>query len=263
MASAARMPVAFVTDFGPMPAVETDDYTAALGRLGRELPRPRAAIVMSGHWEAGEILGLTAAEAPEILYDYYGFPESYYQVHYPCAGSPAVAAEAASLLEKSGFQAALDPARGLDHGVWAPMSRVFPAADVPIVQIAVPSRWTPRRIMDLGRALAPLRDRGILLTAAGALIHNLRLVRFGSAEVDAWAAAFDEWIGARLDAGDREALLGYETLAPSARLSVPTPEHFVPLFFALGAAADEKPRHYYREIRHGNGLLRAMAFGGR
>jgi 4,5-DOPA dioxygenase extradiol len=255
------MPVAFISDFGPMPAIERDDYTDALGRLGREIPRPKAVLVMSGHWEARETLLVTSSARPEIIYDYYGFPEEFYQVRYPCPGDPETAGEAVRLLTEAGFPAKTDPKRGLDHGAWVPLSCVYPEADVPIIQMTVPSREAPSKIIAIGRALAPLRERGVLIVGAGAIIHNLSRLRFGSEKADDWAEAFDAWFGPRLDAGAVGEIADYERLAPSAKLAVPTPEHFDPLFFVLGAADGERPTHYFRALRHGSGLLRAFVFG--
>lgn len=258
-----KMPAAFITDFGPMPAVEDDDYTAALGRLGRALPRPRAILVMSGHWEVDGTLGLTASPKPETIHDYSGFPKEYYQVSYPAPGDPALAEKAASFLNEAGFPARTDPARGLDHGAWAPLSRVFPDADVPTVQIGNPARAEPEKILAIGRALAPLRDEGVLLAGAGTLSHNLRLVHFGGKEdaPDPWAREFDSWVTEKLDRGDLEALRQARTRAPNARLAIPTPEHFSPFVFILGAAGGEKRTDFYHGIKYGNGLLRAFTLG--
>jgi 4,5-DOPA dioxygenase extradiol len=256
-----KMPVAFISDFGPMPAVETDDYTMALEKLGRELPRPKAVVVMSGHWVAGKTLLVTSVVRPEIIYDYYGFPEEFYQVRYPCPGDPETAAEVVRLLTAAGFRADTDPKRGIDHGAWVPLSRVYPKADMPIVQLTVPAGDDPWKIMAIGQALAPLREKGILIVGAGTLVHNLRLVRFGSQTPDSWAEEFDRWIGSRLDKGSIEEIVNFQRLAPSAKVAVPTPEHFDPLFFVLGAAQGQEPTHFFRAIRHGNGSLRIIGFG--
>ncbi|MBI3594107.1 MAG: dioxygenase [Nitrospirae bacterium] len=258
-----KMPVAFMSDFGPMPAIENDDYTMALERVGRDLPRPRAVVVMSGHWAAGETLSVTSALKPEMIYDFYGFPEKFYQVRYRCQGDPETAAEVVRLLTAAGFSANTDPDRGIDHGAWVPLSRVYPRADIPIVQLTVPAGEDPRKIMAIGRALKPLREKRILLVGSGTLVHNLRLVRFGSLKADEWAEAFDRWVGTRLDNGSIDEIVHYKTLAPSANLAVPTSEHFDPLFFVLGAAGREEPVHFFRAIRHGSGSLRIIGFGMR
>lgn len=258
-----KMPVAFITDFGPMPAVEEDDYTQALGRLGKALPRPKAILIMSGHWETDGVLAVTASAKPQTIYDFQGFPAEYYRVAYPAPGAPALAREAAGLLSEAGFPTSQDPDRGLDHGAWAPLSRVYPKADVPIVQLTVPAGEDPEKIMAVGRALSPLREKGVLLVGAGTLSHNLRLVHFGGKndEPDAWAKDFDAWFRDAFARGDTAALVKYKTSAPSARLAVPTPEHFDPFFYVWGAAEGERVNEFFHGIRYGNGILSSFALG--
>lgn len=254
------MPAAFVTDFGPLPAFEDDDYAGSLARLGRALPRPRAALIMSGHYLGRGTLALTSSPRPETLHDYGGFSEEFYLFRYPCLGAPELAEEAAGLLAAARRPTRLDARRGLDHGAWAPLSRLFPAADVPVAQLSAPAGESPEHVLAIGLALAPLRERGVLLVASGALSHNLRLARLGEKDAppNAWAEQFDAWLAPRLDAGDAAALSRYREEAPHAEKAAPTSEHFDPLFFALGAAAGARPAHFHRSIRYGNGLLRAF-----
>jgi 4,5-DOPA dioxygenase extradiol len=261
--SRERLPVVFVSDMGPMPAFDDDAYARALGSLGASLPRPKAVVVMSGHWDAAGTLAATSARRPELICDYAGFPSEWYSVPWKPLGSPETAAEAARLLAQAGFPAREDPRRGLDHGAWVPLTRLFPKADVPVVQLTVPAGEAPRRIRDAGRALAPLRERGVLLVASGTLVHNLRMMRFGEkhAAEDGWAAAFDAWLEERLRAGDLDSVYEYRRLAPSAALAAPTPEHFDPLFFALGAADGDAPRPGFRAMVYGCGLERIFSFG--
>jgi 4,5-DOPA dioxygenase extradiol len=258
-----RLPVAFVSDLGPFPAVDRSEYTDALEKLGLGLPAPKALLVMSGHWDAGRALAVSSSKRPGIEHDYSGFPEKYYQVDYPVPGAPDIALRAVELLKAAGFEAKGDPDHSLDHGAWVPLTRLFPKADVPTVQITVPSGWEPGRIVEIGRALAPLRAEGVLVVASGALIHNLRRMRFEQPDAppDAWAAAFDAWLDERLSRGDIQGLTRYREEAPSSELAAPTTEHFDPLFFALGAADGDAPKDHYRRIRHGNALLRLITFG--
>lgn len=263
--SRERLPSVFLTDMGPMPAFEDDAYARALGFLGEALPRrPEAVVVMSGHWNAAGTLALTTARRPELIYDYAGFPDEWYSIPWKPLGAPEIAKEGLRLLAQAGFAARDDARRGLDHGAWAPLTRVFPKADVPIVQLTVPAGEDPRRIMDAGRALAPLRERGVLLAASGTLVHNLRMMRFGAkhADEEAWAAEFDLWVEERLRANDLDSLAEYRRLAPHAALAAPTPEHFDPLFFALGAADGDAPRLSFRAMVYGSGLERLLVFGG-
>jgi len=257
------MPAAFVTDMGPFPAFEDDDYARALAQLGETLPRPKAVVVMSGHWPAHGPLSATSSAKPGIVHDYSGFPEEFYRFDYPCPGDPALAQNIVSRLAQAGFAAVASSERPLDHGAWAPLSRVYPKADVPVVQVTVPTGQDPRQIMAMGLALAPLRDEGVLLLGSGALVHNLRLFRFGETDAppDAWAEEFDAWLIKRLDAGKTGELCDYRTLAPSAAKAAPTSEHFDPLFFVLGAALGAKPVYLHRSLRYGSGLRRIFTFG--
>ena len=259
------MPVAFVTDMGPMPAFEDDDYTGALAALGASLPRPKAVLIMSGHWDASGTLAATTSTKPPLIYDYSGFPNEWYDRRYPCPGAPDAAREAVRLLSAAGLPAREDAGRGLDHGAWVPLTRLYPKADVPVAQLTVPAGEDPARIAAVGRALAPLRDQGVLLLGSGALSHNLRMMRFGAKDAppDGWAGAFDAWMQRALETGALPELLAYRRLAPSAALAAPTPEHFDPLFYALGAAGSDIPSFPYRAIRYGNALLRLIVFGRR
>ena len=255
-----RLPVVFISDLGPFPAVDTDAYTDALGDLGRALPRPRCVAVLSGHYESRGAVAITSHPQPPIIYDYYGFAPRYYEVRYPHPGHPEMALRIKQALDGAGIAATLEPERGLDHGAWAPLSRLYPAADVPMVQLSLPTPRTPRSLLALGQALAPLREEGLLLVGAGAVVHNLRLVRFDDPkEPDAWAAAFATWVVERLD--DPDALAGYETAAPDPRRAVPTSEHFDPLLVAMGASLGDRASIHFQAMRMGSLLQLACTWG--
>lgn len=257
-----RFPAAFVTDFGPLPALEADAYTEALGKLGTLVPKPKAVVVMSGHWEAEGIIAVSSAKKPGVLYDFTGFPNAYYQFKYACPGHPATALEVIRLLSAAGVPAKADAARPLDHGAWVPLSRMYPKANVPVVQIAVPA-GDPRLTFRIGQALSPLRDKGVLLIGSGALSHNLQLALAHGKDdsADKWATDFDTWISDKLSKGLAEDLFNYRSQAPSARLAAPTSEHFNPFFFALGAASREPMRQAYRGIAYGNALMKILISG--
>ena len=218
---------------------------------------------MSGHWTAKGPLAVTAAKKPGVMHDYTGFPEEFYRLDYPSPGDPKLAEEVADLLSSNGFPTNIDPTRALDHGAWVPLSRLYPKADVPTIQLTVPDNKGERKIFEIGRTLSPLRDRGVLLIGAGALSHNLRLAfaHEKNDPADDWVLQFDSWISDKLNERNVEDLLNYRSLAPSARLAAPTSEHFDPLFFVLGAAGNERPTHFYQGIRNGNGVMRVLAFG--
>lgn len=219
-----------------MLAVEGGAWAEAVSALGRRLPRPRAILVCSAHWEAAGPFRLTSAEIPGVMHDFGGFPEILYTLDYPAPGSPGLAAEAAALLQAAGLPAELDPKRPLDHGAWVPLRYLLPEANVPVVQLSLPQSRTPGLLQAAGKALAPLRKNGVLILGSGGIVHNLRRLDWsGATGPQPWAEAFQRWIHKRLAAGDEAALSDWRQ-APGAPESVPTSEHFDPLFVALGAA---------------------------
>lgn len=222
-----------------MAALDHGDYAAALRAFGNSVS-PRAIIVISAHWEAGGVR-IASAEHPHLVYDFGGFPQPLYEMKYDAPGSPQLADEIAQRLAASGVQAELDPTRGWDHGVWIPLRLMFPEAKIPVVEVSLPMRATPQELYEVGKALEPFRGDDILVMGSGGLVHNLRFFRGGAerdAPVDAWAAEFESWVAARIREREHAALFNFATTAPNARLAVPTPEHFAPLFVVLGAAGD-------------------------
>jgi 4,5-DOPA dioxygenase extradiol len=219
-----------------MLALDGESWGSVVTALGRRLPTCRAILVCSAHWETTGFFRLSSAETPGILHDFGGFPEALYALDYPVPGSPALAAEAAGLLREAGLEAELDPHRPLDHGAWVPLRYLAPQAGIPVVQVSLPRPRTPAMLLAAGRALAPLRRKGVLILGSGGIVHNLRALDWdGAAEARPWASSFDRWIRERLAAGDETALLDWRQ-APGAAESVPTSEHLDPLFVALGAA---------------------------
>jgi 4,5-DOPA dioxygenase extradiol len=254
-----RAPVLFVSHGAPTVALERGAFAAALEGFAARAGKPRAALVVSAHWTTHREIGITAAARHRLIYDFSGFPEALYAIQWPAPGAPDVAARAAALVEAAGFRARLDPLRGLDHGAWIPLRFVFPEADVPVAQLALPE-VEPARLLALGVALAPLRDEGVLLVASGGLLHNLAAIRFDEdAQPDPWAAEFDAWIAGRIDALDVDALARWRELAPHADRAAPSPEHLDPLFVALGARApDDGVETLHAEIRYGNLGMRSF-----
>jgi len=171
-----RSPALFVSHGSPMIAIEDDPWGRALGGFAARLPRPRAAVVVSGHFEEREPVRVTASAAPETIHDFYGFPDALYRIRYPAPGDPALARRVAALLGGAGFAAELDPSRGLDHGAWVPLRFLYPDATVPVVQVSQPAPRSPETMLALGAALAPLRDDGVALVGTGGVVHNLRRI---------------------------------------------------------------------------------------
>jgi 4,5-DOPA dioxygenase extradiol len=253
----------FMAHGSPMLALdEGGAHALALRRFAASVPLPRAIVVVSAHGEAPGPIRVGAAERPDTIHDFHGFPPALYRVRYPAPGAPALAREIVGRLEAAGLEAALDPEAGFDHGVWVPLRLAFPRAEVPVVSVSLPARRAPGDVLRMGRALATLRDEGALLVGSGVIVHNLRRARLDrvDAPVDAWARAFDDWVAARAAALDAEALLAYRERAPDAALAVPTPEHFDPLFFVLGAAQDgDRVDTVAEGFEYGNLSMRSLA----
>jgi 4,5-DOPA dioxygenase extradiol len=254
--------VLFVSHGAPTVALEEDDYAAALRRFIRETPAPAAIVVVSAHWQSPPPIRATAALRPATVHDFAGFPRALYEMTYPAPGSPDLAVEIVSLLTAAGIAAILDETRGWDHGVWVPLRLACPDAAVPVVEVSLPRPASPADLGRLGRTLAPLRRRGVLLVGSGGVVHNLRRVRMEEprAPVDDWARAFDDWVAARLLAGEFDAIAAYREAAPHADLAVPTTEHLDPLFVVLGSAAPgERAVPVYEGFRHANLSMRCLS----
>jgi 4,5-DOPA dioxygenase extradiol len=212
---------------------------AFFGQLGATLPRPRAVLCISAHWET-TAPRITGSTLPATIHDFYGFPEALYEMRYPAPGDPELAAQVAALLHEAGLTADIDTQRGLDHGTWVPLRFMYPQADVPVIQLSLQSRLGPRHHLDAGRALRAVRKQGVLIMGSGGATHDLG--GFRRHAVDApptdYALAFDRWLQDAISAGDTEALLNYAREGPQAPRNHPTPEHFLPLFVPLGAAGE-------------------------
>jgi 4,5-DOPA dioxygenase extradiol len=194
--------------------------------------------MVSAHWEQRPVT-LGATRSVPLVYDFYGFPERYYETSYPAPGAPELAARVRDLLRGEGIACADDPERGLDHGAYVPLVAMYPGADVPVLQVSMPV-LDPEELFDLGRALAPLRDEGVLVFGSGFLTHNMAFAfRPG---IPAWAREFDAWAAEALSRFDVDALKDFQARAPAARMALPTWEHYAPLLVALGAVAAERPR---------------------
>jgi 4,5-DOPA dioxygenase extradiol len=224
----------FVSHGSPMLALDPGAAGECWGALAAALPRPAAVLCISAHWcTRGPCVG--GAARPETIHDFYGFPEPLYRLSYPTEGAPALAERVASLLAEAGIEAAIDPDYGLDHGAWVPLRSLYPGG-IPVAQLSVQPGRDARWHLALGRALAPLRRENVLVLGSGGATHNLRaLVREGGAPPD-WARGFDDWLAAVLAQGREADLVDWLHAAPQPRLAHPSPEHFLPLFVAYGAA---------------------------
>jgi 4,5-DOPA dioxygenase extradiol len=241
------MPTVFVSHGSPMHAVHAGRAGDLWAELGRRLPRPQAIVAVSAHWET-ELPMVTRAPKPETIHDFGGFPDELYAIRYPAPGAPALADHVAGLLEDAGINATANGCRGLDHGAWVPLRRIFPAADVPVVQVSIQPSLDAAHHLRVGSALAPLSAEGVLVLASGHITHNLRewitLARqrgsmaVAEGDADPYVDEFREWVASALERSDTQALQRWRELAPHATRAHPTPEHLLPLFVAYAAAGD-------------------------
>lgn len=233
-----------------MHALDPGGAGKAWQAMAAALPRPGSVLIISAHWEAAAPT-LTSAPRLETIHDFTGFPARLYAIRYDAPGSPGLAAKVAELLSAAGLAASLDPVRGLDHGAWVPMRWMYPQIDVPVVQLSVQTRLGAAHMLAMGRALATLREEGVLVMGTGHVTHNLRDWR--GHEPDAkplpYVREFSEWLHATLEARDTQALLAWRELGPSAARAHPTKEHFLPIFTAWGAAgAAPQATRFYTKI---------------
>lgn len=226
------MPAIFFGHGNPMNAVINNNYTEGWRRMGKQTPKPKAILSISAHWFVPKT-GVTISTAPRTIHDFGGFPRELYQVQYPAPGDPELARRVKTLLEP--LQVNLDNSWGLDHGTWSVLRHVYPAADVPVVQLSIDETQPSSFHFDIGRKLAPLRDEGILIVGSGNLVHNLHTYAWGRHVPDPydWAIRFENEAKEMMLAGEYKPLINYETLGPEASLSIPTPDHYLPLLYVI------------------------------
>ncbi|MFJ9776228.1 dioxygenase [Kitasatospora sp. NPDC101157] len=230
-AAPERMPALYLSHGAP-PLADDPIWPGELAAWSAGLPRPKAVLMVSAHWEEAP-LAVGAVTTVPLVYDFWGFPEHYYRVRYAAPGAPELAERVRKLLRAPGTPVQDIPDRGLDHGAYVPLVEMFPEADVPVLQISMPT-LDPQRLLEIGRRLAPLRDEGVLIIGSGFFTHNLRALS-SDGRISSVMAEFDDWGRRALDAHDLDALLDFEHKAPAGRLAHPRTEHFAPLFVTLGA----------------------------
>jgi 4,5-DOPA dioxygenase extradiol len=226
------MPVLFLGHGSPMNAIEDNAWSRAWRDIGTRLPRPKAVLMISAHWETRGV-AVTAGEHPETIHDFGGFPQALFDVRYPAPGDPALARRVAELLSPEPVH--LDRARGFDHGAWAVLRPMYPNADVPMVQLSLDRTKTPQEHYELGRKLRPLRDEGVLILGSGDIVHNLRAADFRRPEKPEWADRFNETAKQLIETGEHGPLIDYASLGDDAAMSINSAEHYLPLLYVLAA----------------------------
>jgi 4,5-DOPA dioxygenase extradiol len=259
-----RMPVLFIGHGSPMNAIADNAFTRMLTAWGRDLGRPAAILMVSAHWLTERQVQVSTTAQPETIHDFGGFPPELYKLQYPAPGAPAVARAAAQALAPR--VAGNDASRGLDHGAWSVLRHMYPLADVPVFQLSIDITKAGSYHHAVGRALAPLRDAGVLIIGSGNVVHNLRATMRGQPDtlhgMTPWAEDFDVRSRAAIDDWDAKALMAYETLTPGAMTAVPFPDHYFPLLYAMGAAqSGESVRHVYEGFQAGTLSMRCVQWG--
>ena len=238
MNTQTTMPVLFLGHGSPMNAIENNAFHQSWAALGKRLPRPRAILVVSAHWETRGIY-VTASRQPETIHDLYGFPKPLFDVRYRAPGSPALAQRVKELITT--HKVHLDAGRGLDHGCWGVIGPMYPEADIPVVQLSIDTAEPGSYHYTIGKQLAPLREEGVLIVGSGDIVHNLGLFNFHATQPYPWAAQFQTLANHLIATGEHQPLLDYPQLGQAARLAIPTPEHYYPLLYALALQRpDEK-----------------------
>ena len=235
-----RMPAIFFGHGNPMNALQKNDWTAAWSTIGRTIPAPRAVLCISAHWYLPATL-VTGVPAPRTIHDFGGFPQELFEFQYPAPGDVELAQHVRDLLKP--LDVGLDHRWGLDHGTWSVFCHVFPNADVPIIQLSIDERQPPAFHFELGRRLASFRDEGILIAGSGNLVHNLHTYAWGRHKPEPfdWAVRFETLARDHMTRAEFESLINYESLGRDALLSIPTPDHYLPLLYVLGAAQPNEP----------------------
>ena len=250
-----RMPTLFIGHGSPMNAITDNPFRTVWTELGRSLPRPRALLCISAHWETTSPMACSA-DPPQTLHDFGGFPPALYAVRYPASGSLSLAQRVQAL---AGGEVSLNPAWGLDHGAWQILMHLFPEADVPVVQLSLAQSDTAGEHLALARRLAALREEGVLIIGSGNIVHNLRLL--GEGPTPTWAVEFDAASADAIVKQDLQALVDYRSL-PGAALSVPTPEHYWPLLYVLASRhADDRLQFFNERFDMGSISMRSLLLG--
>jgi 4,5-DOPA dioxygenase extradiol len=254
-----KMPVLFVGHGSPMNAIEDNEFSRAWEEMGKSLPKPRAILAVSAHWETNGTK-VTAAENPKMIYDFSGFPRELYEVNYPAPGSRALVDTVRKVIQLTDVQP--DSTWGLDHGTWSVLKRLFPLADVPVVQFSLDRTKTPLHHYQLGQQLQELREEGVLIVSSGNIVHNLRAVIWEDGAKYDWAETFDRQVKDWILEDDHDPLIHFEKHGQAANLSINSGEHYLPLLYTLGAKTETDPVTFFADkVTYGSLSMRSVKIG--
>jgi 4,5-DOPA dioxygenase extradiol len=228
------MPVLFAGHGSPMNAIEDNEFTSEWGKVGNTIPKPKAILCISAHWQTRGTM-VTAMDMPQTIHDFGGFPQELFDKQYPAPGSPQFAKETKEIIKKTSV--GLDNNWGLDHGTWSVLCRMFPKADIPVIQLSLDYTQSPDYHYELAGELQELRKKGVLIIGSGNIVHNLRMVSFDKSDGFDWANEFDEKVKNALEKKDHKSLIHYENYGSAAKLSIPTNEHYLPMLYAIALQA--------------------------
>jgi 4,5-DOPA dioxygenase extradiol len=255
---ATRMPALFIGHGSPMNAIEDNEFSRAWEEVGKKLPQPRAILCISAHWET-QGAQVTGMEKPRTIHDFYGFPRQLFELQYPAPGSPELAQQVCNLVKESAIQP--DLTWGLDHGTWSVLCRMYPNANIPVVQLSLDRTHEAEYHYELGRQLRELRQAGVLILGSGNIVHNLRLMVWEDTAFD-WAVDYDARVKAWILDGDHDSIIHYEKYGSPAMLSVNSAEHYLPLLYILGLKEEGEPVGFFAEkIWSGSLSMRCVQIG--
>ncbi len=253
--STAKMPVLFLGHGSPMNAIEENEFVKGFRKISTEIKRPAAILCISAHWETKGTY-VTAMEKPRTIHDFGGFPQELYEVHYPAPGSPDLAQEVKNLVQKSNIE--FDHQWGLDHGAWSVIKHLYPDADIPVIQMSLDRNQPPQYHYELAKELSKLREKGVLVIGSGNMVHNLRRVAWDKLNADNygfdWAVEASEKMKGFILENNHQALVNYSAQGTAFQLSIPTPEHYLPLIYSLGLKEDRDNSYFFNDKAVGGSL---------
>lgn len=257
-----KMPLLFIGHGSPMNGIQDNEFSQRWQQMGKEIPKPKAVLCISAHWLTRGTL-VTAMEHPKTIHDFGGFPEELFKVEYPAPGNPGLAKETAALIKKTNV--GLDHDWGLDHGTWTVVKHMYPNADIPVLQLSIDYYKPGQYHYELAKELSELRKKGVLIIGSGNMVHNLGMVTWGKPEDYAfdWAIEMNETFKKHISNGDFKPLLNYESLGASAKLAIPTPDHYYPLLYVLGLKEEKEKISFFNDkAMMGSLTMTSVKIGG-